>query len=108
MIRAADARRGPALSDGWLRNWRVDGRLTAGAWRTVTLSRDTKSAAADLPAGTARLLVSTDGPVLVGPDRTRIDRETILPSAGNRVPAKRFHSTSAFPPQTSSSRRPTT
>jgi len=85
MIRAADARRGPAVRDGWLRNWRVDGRLTAGAWRTLTLSRNAKSAVADLPAGTARLRVETDGPVLVGSDGTRVDRETILPAAGSRV-----------------------
>jgi len=88
MIRAADARHGPAVEDGWLRGWRVDGRLSPGAWRTVTLPRDAESAMATLPAGTGSVVVATETPVLVtlGSDKAvRIATRTVLPTAGTRV-----------------------
>ncbi|MEN8152347.1 MAG: hypothetical protein ABFS86_21190 [Planctomycetota bacterium] len=85
MIRSADARRGPAVADGWLRGWRVDGEAVTGSWRTLTLSRDARSAAAAVPAGTARLRVVADGPVLVGPERVRVDRDAVLRIPGDRV-----------------------
>jgi hypothetical protein len=88
MIRAADARHGPAVEDGWLRGWRVDGRLAPGAWRTVTLPRNARSAAAALPDGTASVLVATETPVLVtlgDGDAVRITERTVLPAAADRV-----------------------
>jgi hypothetical protein len=88
MIRAADARRGPVVEDGWLRGWRVDGRLSPGAWRTVTLPRDARSAAASLPSGTARIVVAADSPVLVTlgeQDAVRVTGRTVLPAAASRV-----------------------
>lgn len=68
MCAAADARAGPAVRDGWLRGFRVEGRPTAGAWRTVTLPRDATDAVAPLPEGTESLTVVTDAPVRVTVD----------------------------------------
>jgi len=101
MIRAADARHGPAVEDGWLRGWRVDGRLPPGAWRTVTLPRDAAAATAPLPAGTGSVLVSTEGPVLVTLGENpavRVEKATTLPAPPGTVTVRhaRVGGTSRF------------
>jgi hypothetical protein len=88
MLRAADARRGPAVRDGWLRGWRVDGRRAPGAWRTVTLPRDAERASASLPPGTERILVTADTPVLVTVgenDSVRVETRSTLPAPARSV-----------------------
>jgi hypothetical protein len=86
MIRAADARRGPAVEDGWLRGWTLDGRPVAGAWRTVTLTET--PAAAALPEGENRLLVIASSPVFVTPEggpRFRVEESGTFVAESQRV-----------------------
>jgi len=65
MIRAADARAGPTIDDRYLRGWAVDGVLRPGAWRTITLRREDRSAVAHLSADCPAVVVESDGPVTV-------------------------------------------
>lgn len=92
MCAAADARVGPAVRDGWLRGFAVEGRTPAGAWRTVTLPRSAKAAVASLPEGTESLTVVTDAPVTVAVDgkgaRLVADRDS-FPASGSRVRIER-------------------
>jgi hypothetical protein len=87
MMAAADARRGPAIEDGWLRGWRVDGRTAGGNWRTLTLAPEQSTAAATLPEGTDRLLVHAISPVIVTDGRkpVRIRGEMTIAVTGREI-----------------------
>jgi hypothetical protein len=87
MMKAADARRGPAIDDGWLRGWRVDGLSAPGNWRTLTLAPDQAAAAAALPAGTDRLLIHAISPIVVtgGGKPVRVRGERTIAITGSEV-----------------------
>jgi hypothetical protein len=92
MLRAADARRGPAVEDGYLRRWRIGTRPRPESWRTVTLDRSARAAHATLPAGTRLLDIVTSGPVRVRLDdgpATMVSRRGRLPARGRRVAVER-------------------
>ncbi len=88
MIRAADARAGPARADGYLRDWTVNGRPRLHRFRTVTLPPGTRRATALLPPGARRLLVETDRPIRVelgGEPPVPVRTRAFLPARGRRV-----------------------
>jgi len=88
MIRAADARRGPAVDDGYLRGWTLAGSPVGGAFRTVRLPAGVASAEASLPESARGLEVFTESPVLVRLDegpQTRVDRRAKIERSGKRV-----------------------
>lgn len=88
MAAAADARRGPAVEDGFLRGWTVDGRSLPGAWRTITLAPHEGAARAELAADVAEIALAGNGPLLVrigtGPP-VRVAPPATLPASGPAI-----------------------